>query len=396
MMKFEHFGKRDSPKSFVLPSKVVHGLGVAATVGDELTGAGVGRPLVVTDPGVQKAGLVEPVSSGLERSGLKPTVFDQISGEPSVEHVARGADAYRRGDCDALIAIGGGSAMDTAKAIGVEVAHDAPVLTYEAAPGKPVLERRIPYLVTVPTTAGTGSEVTQWAVIKDPARGIKFNVGGPLIAAHVAVIDPELHVRLPPRLTAATGVDALSHAIECYTCHFAQPLTDSVALLAMEYVAKYLRRAYADGGDIEARYGMAMAAMLAGVSYGSESAGAAHAMAQTLGGMVEVMHGECVAAMLAPVMEYNWMGNPTKFARMAQALGVDTRGMPENDAAAVAGEWVEELVLDLNIPDLGAQGVPEEDIPRYAKAAFDDPQTVGNPRDIDVDGYISIYERCFA
>lgn len=252
-----------------------------------------------------------------------------------------------------------------------------------------------PPLTTIPTTAGTGSEVTQWAVITDPVREFKFNTGGPLIAAHLTIIDPELHVSMPSHITAGTGIDALAHAIECYTCHFAQPMTDSVALLAIEYVGKYLRRAVANGQDIEARYGMAHAAMLAGLSYGSESAGAAHAMAQTLGGIYPIAHGPCVAAMLGPVMEYNWMGEPEKFARIAQALGVNTHELTLEEAAQAAVREVYQLVKDVQIPSLEEQGVPKEAVSRLAQEAFNDPQTVGNPRDLTVKSYEWIYNRCF-
>ncbi len=151
---------------------------------------------------------------------------------------------------------------------------------------------------------------------------------------------------MPPRVTAMTGMDVLSHAVECYTMHFAQPVTDAVALLAIEYTGAYLRRAYANGNDIEARYGMAQAAMLAGLSYGSESAGAGHAMAQTLGGIVPVAHGECVATMMGPVMEYNWKAAPKKFARIAQALGVDIHGLSEEEAAKAAVQEVYQLAED--------------------------------------------------
>src|SRR5690625_6963095 len=159
-------------------------------------------------------------------------------------------------------------------------------------------------ITTITTTAGTGSEVTQWAVITDEEREFKFNTGCPLIAAHLTILDPELHVSMPPHITAMTGIDALAHAIECYTMHYAQSVTDAVALLAIEYVGKYIRRAYSDGADIEARYGMDQAGMLAGVSYGSESAGAAHAMSQSIGGICTVEHGHWVASIFAYVLEY--------------------------------------------------------------------------------------------
>ncbi|WP_134703288.1 iron-containing alcohol dehydrogenase [Ammoniphilus sp. YIM 78166] len=391
-MRFERMGRL---KSFEMPTVVVHGIGVIKQAGEQIKNLGVSRVLLVTDPGVQKVGLTEGVIKSLKESDIDVVVYDKVEPNPSIYTVAKGSAMYVENGCDGLVAVGGGSSMDTAKAIGVEVVHGEPVLNYEAAPGKKPLAKRIPPLTTIPTTAGTGSEVTQWAVITDPAREFKFNTGGPLIAAHLTIIDPELHVSMPAHITAGTGIDALSHAIECYTCHYAQPMTDAVALLAMEYVAKYLRRAVSNGQDIEARYGMAKAAMLAGLSYGSESAGAAHAMAQTLGGIIPVAHGPCVAAMLGPVMEYNWMGEPEKFARIAQALGVNIHGMSQEEAAKAAVREVYHLVRDVQIPSLEQQGVPAEMIPRLAEEAYRDPQTIGNPRDINVKGYEWVYRRCF-
>lgn len=382
-------------KSFEMPTVVKHGIGAIKNIGDEVKNLGVKKALLVTDKGVYNAGLLEPIMESLKGAGLDYVLYDGVVANPPLEVVAAGTKMYLENNCEGLIAVGGGSSMDTAKAIGVEVVHGEPVLEYECADGKKPLSKRIPPLTTVPTTAGTGSEVTQWAVITDPAREFKFNTGGPLIAAHLTIIDPELHVSMPSHITAGTGMDALCHAIECYTCHYAQPITDSVALLAIEYCAKYLRRACANGHDIEARYAMAQAAMLAGLSYGSESAGAAHAISQTLGGILPVAHGPCVAAMLGPVMEFNWMGEPEKFARIAQAMGVNTFGMSMEETAKAAVDAVYQLVEDIGIPSLAEQGVSENMIPRLAKEAFNDPQTVGNPRDIDVKGYEWVYKRCF-
>jgi choline dehydrogenase len=382
-------------KEFVMPTKVISGIGVLKHVGEEAKALDIRKAMIVTDQGLYRSGLIQPVAERFKQAGIDVHVFHKIAGEPDTRLIALGAKTFQEQKCDGLVAVGGGSSMDTAKAIGVEAVHGEPVIRFEASErGKP-LEKRIPPLVTIPTTAGTGSEVTQWAVIKDPERQIKFNVGGPLIPAHLAVIDPELHLTMPKTITAATGIDALSHAIECYTMNQSQPLTDAVALMAIEYVAKYIRRAYANGHDIEARYHMAQAAMLAGLSYGSDSAGAAHAMAQTLGGMVPVMHGQCVSAILPAVMEYNWMGAPLKFARIAQAMGVDTRGMSTGEAAKAAVKEVARLVRDLNIPSLQEQGADPGQIDRYARVALEDPQTFGNPRDLDLDAYRWIYRRAF-
>src|SRR5690625_84425 len=391
-MKVEHM---HTLQEFEMPTAIKHGIGAIQYVGEEVKQLGVSKVLLVTDPGIYEAGVTKSVEDSLTNAGVKIVLFNKVEPNPPVRSVAEGSKIYNENECNGLIAVGGGSSMDTAKAIGVEVAHDASVLEYEAAEGKKPLSNRIPPLTTIPTTAGTGSEVTQWAVITDEEREYKFNTGGPLIAAHLTIIDPELHVSMPPHITAMTGVDALAHAIECYTMHYAQPVTDAVALLAIEYVATYIRRAYADGGDIEARYGMAQAAMLAGLSYGSESAGAAHAMSQTLGGIIPVAHGQCVATMMGPVMEYNWKGHPAKFARIAQAMGVDTFHMTTEEAAKAAVEEVYQLVEDLDIPSLEEQGVSPDMIDRLAKEAFNDPQTVGNPRDLTIKDYEWIYKRCF-
>ncbi|MCM2676949.1 iron-containing alcohol dehydrogenase [Alkalicoccobacillus plakortidis] len=381
--------------TFELPTAIKHGIGSIKYLGDEVKNLGVTRALLVTDPGIYNAGVTKPVEESLKKAGVEVVVFNKVEPNPPTRLIADGSAFYRDNDCNGLVAVGGGSSMDTAKAIGVEITHDGPVLDYEAAEGKKPLENRIPPLATIPTTAGTGSEVTQWAVITDEEREYKFNTGGPLIAAHLTIIDPELHTSMPPHVTAMTGIDAIAHAVECYTMKYAQPVTDAVALLAIEYAATYIRRAYSDGDDLEARYGMAQAAMLAGLSYGSESAGAAHAMSQSLGGMVPVAHGQCVAAMMGPVMEFNWKGAPGRFARIAQAFGINTTDMTTDDAAKAAVEYMYKLVEELDVPTLEEQGVDPEQTERWAKEALKDPQTVGNPRDLTLSDYEWLYKRCF-
>lgn len=381
--------------TFEVPTTIKHGIGSIKYVGEEIKQLGAEKVLLVTDPGIYQAGVTDPVEESLKNNGIEVVLFDKVEPNPAVRLINEGSKLYKEENCSGLIAVGGGSSMDTAKAIGVEVTHEGTVLDYEAAEGKKPLENRIPPLATIPTTAGTGSEVTQWAVITDEEREIKFNVGGPLIAAHLTIIDPELHTSMPPHVTAMTGIDAIAHAVECYTMKYAQPVTDAVALLAIEYAAKYIRRAYADATDIEARYGMAQAAMLAGLSYGSESAGAAHAMSQTLGGLIPVAHGQCVATMMGPVMEFNWKGAPDRFARIAQAFGINTHGMTTEEAAKAAVNYMYDLVEDLDIPNLEEQGVSPDLIDRLSEVAMEDPQTIGNPRDLTVEDYKWIYKRCF-
>ncbi len=384
-----------STRRYALPTEIRHGLGSLADLAQVVRELGMSRPLVVTDQGIAAAGILEEACQVLRRGEVDHVVFDQVVANPPVALVDQVAALYRREGCDGLIGLGGGSSMDTAKAVGVVVSNGGSILDYEWAEPQPI-RQRIPPTVCVPTTAGTGSEVTLWAVITDPERKVKFNVGGtPLIGAWVALVDPELTFGLPPAVTAGTGMDALAHAVECYTCAYAQPVTDAVALLAMEYVAKYLRIAFAQGHNAEARSRMSAAATLGGMAYGLESAGAAHAMSQSAGGVHNVPHGALTARLLGPVMEYNYMGEPEKFARMAQALGEDIRGLSVWQAAEKAVEAVYRLTEDLEIPTLQELGFREEEIPMLAQIAYEDPQTVGNPRDLSVAAYEQIYRRAF-
>jgi choline dehydrogenase len=321
-------------RSFEVPTVVKHAPGALECLADQVQALGVKRPMVVTDQGLVKAGLVERATAVLQAGAVDYVLFDGVVANPP--------------------------------------------------------------LITVPTTAGTGSEVTLWSVITDPNRHIKYNVGGTgLIAAYVALIDPLLMLDMPAHITSSTGLDALTHAIECYTCAYAQPWPDAVALWAIETLAQWLPIAFAQGHNVEARYKVAMAAMLAGMSYGTESAGAVHAMSQTAGGFYDLPHGVLTAAMLPPVMAYNYLGEPAKYARIAQAMGVNTWGMTMYEAAEAAVDAVTQFVKTLEIPSLVELGVKEEDLPTLIDLAYADPQTFGNPRDLTRNSYEQIYRSCF-
>src|SRR5437763_7913049 len=381
-------------RTYQSPTRLVQRLGAIRELGNEAALLGIRRPLLVTDPGVKAAGLLDTALEALRGSDVEPVGFDRVRANPPVDLVDEGAAEYRAQGCDGLVAIGGGSSMDTAKGIGVVAAHDGSILDYEW--GHNPIKNRIPPMIAVPTTAGTGSEVTLWAVITDPKRKIKYNVGGtPNIASWVAVIDPELSVKLPAAVTAGTGMDALAHAVECYTMSYHQPFTDAVALLAMEYVARYLRVAFSQAENLQARYHMSAAAMLAGLAYGTDSAGAAHAMSQTAGGVHDAPHGALTGRLLAPVMEYNYAGEPQRFARIAQALGLEIANKSVYKAAEVGVEYVYQLTEDLDIPSLSELGFSEDEIPLLAEKADADSQSIGNPRDVDARNYERIYARAF-
>ena len=381
----------DTVRSVEVPTRMVHGPGAVARLGELCGELGIRRPLLVTDKGVVAAGLVEPALARLAEAVL----FDGVRPNPDIELVGEGSATYREAGCDGLVALGGGSSIDAAKAIGVEIEHGGSILEYEYG-GTP-LTRRLPPLVAIPTTAGTGSEVTLWAVITDHERQIKFNVGGtPLIGPHAALIDPELMTGLPAAVTAATGMDALSHGIECYTCDYHQPFNDAVALHAIELVGSWLRTAVEDGSNLEARTHMAHAATLGGMAYGTESAGAAHAMSQSAGGVHDCPHGALTARVLVAVCRYNVPAAPERYARIAQALGVDTSGMDIDQAAYSGVEALARLTDDVGIPSLTELGFAETEIPMLARIAYEDPQTFGNAREVDVAAYEEIYREAFA
>ena len=381
----------ETVRTVEVPTRIVHGQGAISRLGEIVEELGVRRPLLVTDGGVAAAGLAERAVEHL----TDVVVFDGVRPNPDVELVGRVSEIYRSEGCYGLVALGGGSSMDTAKGVGVEVANGGSILEYEDG-GKPIT-RRVPPLVTVPTTAGTGSEVTLWAVITDHRRKIKFNVGGtPLIGAHVALIDPTLMVGLPTAITAATGMDALSHGIECYTCDYHQPFTDSFALTAIEYVSLWLRAACEDGANMEARTFMAHGATFGGMAYGTESAGAAHAMSQSAGGVHDCPHGALTARVLGPVCEYNAPAAPRRYARIALAIGVDVRELDPLDAARAGIEELYRLTEDVGIPTMKELGFSEDEIPMLARIAYEDPQTVGNPREVTVADYDEIYRNAFA
>ena len=380
----------DTVRVVSVPTRLVHGPGAVASLADECRALGITKPMLVTDPGVAAAGLVDRVLPHL--NGV--VVFDEVRPNPDIELVDRAAGVYRENGCDGLVGLGGGSSLDTAKSIGVVARHGGSIADYEW--GRDPIEERIPPLVAIPTTAGTGSEVTLWAVITDHERQLKFNVGGtPLIGAHVALIDPELMLGLPPAVTAATGMDALSHAIECFTCDYHQPFNDAVALHAIELVGRWLRRAVEDGTDLEARTHMAHAATLGGMAYGTESAGAAHAMSQSAGGVHDCPHGALTARVLGPVCAYNVPAAPERYARIAQALGIETSGMDVVEAARAGVEEVYRLTDDVDIPTMQELGFSEDEIPMLARIAFEDPQTQGNAREVDVPAYEEIYRAAF-
>jgi choline dehydrogenase len=351
-------GKQVVVNFFHLAPQIHYGPGAGALAGEALRGLGVRHVLVVTDQGVLDAGVIDPVLASIKDAGVACTVFSDLRTNPSERHVAAAADLYRAVECDGILGVGGGSSLDVAKSAAVVVADGGCITAYEdgarAVTGTP------PPLVQVPTTAGTGSEVVAGAIITDSTRTFKMHVVA--VPAQVALCDPRLTLTLPAGPTAASGIDALAHAIGAYTSVERQPLADAMALHAISTIHRWLPEAVEDGGDLRARDMMMTGALTAGISM--KGGGAAdHAFAHAVNALFDVHHGVGVALFLADAMEFNLPHLPDRFADIARALGVRAA---TGDAVALghAGiEAVRSLIARCPIPTPAEIGVVESDVP---------------------------------
>jgi len=363
---------------FFAPTKLIFGPGALARLPEVLPEGG--KPLVVTDTGLVDAGILAQVEEVLRSTGIAPAVFDEVEPNPRATTVHRGHERFQAEGCTCLVALGGGSPMDVAKGVGILATHGGDILEYPGASGKSP-ERPISHLVCVPTTYGTASEVTPFAVITDPEQKAKLTIASPFILPKVGILDPRLAAGLPFSVAGPTGMDALTHAIESYTNWLATPVTEALAIGAIELIGANLRQAAASDYDLEATERMLLASTTAGLAFSQTRVGIAHAMAHPLGGFFDVPHGVANAILLPHVMGYNLIACPDRFARIAAALGADVEGSTEMDAAREAVEAVRDLSEDLNIPgSLSEVGVTEDMIPTLAEGSMISGSIVVNPR----------------
>jgi len=369
-------------------TRIVFGRGRAADLPEEVKALGGSRVLLVSDPGVVAAGLAEPLLRALADGGIAATLFSDLSPNPRDGECRAAADAALAAAADVVVGLGGGSAMDVAKSAAALVTNGGTVRDWED-PRR--LERPPLPSVCLPTTAGTGSEVTFVAVITDERRHYKMTLLDRRLAPDVAIVDPVLTRTLPPALTAATGVDALTHAIEAYTCRAATPVTDVFALRAVELVSGALERAVADGDDMEAREQVLLGSTLAGIAFGNSDVGAVHCLGESVGGLYDTPHGVANAAFLAEVMAFNVPADPARHATLARALGVDTAGMDDEAAGHAAAERVRELRRRLGLPRLrDLPGVDPADFPRLAEMAAAHVCSPDNAREISAGDYLAL------
>jgi alcohol dehydrogenase len=357
-------------------------------------GLGRKKALLCTDKGVVSTGIVDEVAKELrEKAEVALEVFDGVVPNPTDVCIADGYRAFRDGECDMLISVGGGSVHDTAKAIGVMASHDGELWAYV---GVNKLRKSLPPLVAINTTAGTGSEVTRFAVITNTEKKTKLTIIDWRLTPVIAVNDPNLMIGMPPPLTAATGMDALTHAVEAYVSRIATPLTDVCAIKAIALIAEYLPKAYANGKDIEARSAMAYGQYLAGLAFNSAGLGCVHAIAHQLGGMYNLPHGLCNAVLLPWVQEFNLIACTDRLAEIAIAMGEVNSWLSKRALAEKAIETLRVLTMDLNIPQrLSELGIKEEDLPAIAKQALSDPSILTNPRHATEDEVVALLRKAF-
>ncbi len=386
--------------TFWMPTRVQFARGVAGErLGAQARALGVGgasvdRALLVTDPGLQAAGVCEALLDGLADAGLSTDVFDHVQGNPRDVHCLEGAELGRSVGAELVIGVGGGSAIDTAKCIALLITNGGHPRDWEdfgtlqAAP-LPVL--------AVPTTAGTGSEVSPSAIITDTERHKKMNLFDPRICPQVALVDPDLTLSMPPALTAATGMDALSHAVDSLHCALANPASDALALEGARLVALYLRRAVADGANLEARCGMMQASLTAGLAVGITDVAGCHCLAESIGAVYDHPHGVCCAATMSAIMEFNLPDPATaaRYARLAGAFGLATEGLLTETAARLAIDYVAALNTDLGIPPL-AELIRAEDLDVLAQKAAANTSAPSNPRPASVRDFRAMFAGALA
>ncbi|MCK5554376.1 MAG: iron-containing alcohol dehydrogenase [Deltaproteobacteria bacterium] len=374
-------GKAILTHPFFSPNRILFGFDAAEDVAAEVKQLDGKKVLIVTDPGVVEAGLVDAITIPLDSEGIPFSLYDQVEPEPPARIVEQCAQYLKNEECDLIIGVGGGSSLDLAKAASIMGTNEGSILNFCGVDLVP--KRGLPKIL-IPTTAGTGSEVTRSLVVTDEASKLKRPVISTHALSDVAIVDPMMTVSMPPKITADTGMDALAHAIESYVSVNATPFSDILAIEAITLIAENLAMAFAKGENIEARYQMSLAATISGLAFASGGLGAAHALSNPLGIEYHLPHGRANAIVLPYVMTFNLIGNPAKFALISEAMGEEVEGLPLMEAASLAVEAVKELLDQLKIPiRLRDYGISKKDIPKLVAGAMKASRHfVPNPRNL--------------
>jgi alcohol dehydrogenase class IV len=380
---------------FKTTALIANGPGAAKEAGSFAKGLGK-KALIVTDSHLIKIGLLKDIQNSLETAGVSFEIFDKVVTEPILEYTEEGLRMYQKIKADFLIAVGGGSPMDTAKAISALAMNPGKMSDFEGPnkiprPGAP--------LMAIPTTAGTGSEVSQFTIITDTTRNVKMLIASPYVLPRVALVDPFMTLTMPQEITAATGLDALTHAIEAYVSVKGQPITDALALNAVKLIFGNLRQAWCNGSNVEARTHMMMGALEAGLAFSNASVALVHGMARPIGAYFHVPHGISNAALLPTVMEFSIPGNPRRYADIAEAMGEITTGLSLLDAAYLSAKAVKRLNEDIKIPSLRGLGVDEKKfssiLDQMAADALASGSPGNNPRKATQQEIVELYRKAF-
>ncbi|MDU2065499.1 MAG: iron-containing alcohol dehydrogenase [Sporomusaceae bacterium] len=375
---------------FLLPTKIRYGAGIVSVLAEELRLLNVKKVMIITDKGLAATGLLQKISDLITAADVAFITYDAIEANPKDTNVEAAAELARQQGIDALVAFGGGSPIDAAKAVAVLTRQGGKVRDYQ---GKNKIKNDCLPLITIPTTAGTGSEVTFSSVITDTKEKFKFTIKSPAIAAKVAIVDPELTFTVPAMVTAATGIDALTHAIEGYTANCTEPIAEAVGLYAVEYIAQNILEAVTNGTNREARDKMMMGSLLAGLSFSHADVASVHCMAEALGSLYDAPHGMCNAILLPYVMEYNLPSVEYKYARIARAMGID-----EQDDAKAAQQGIEHikaLSQKIGLPGIRSLNIDKADFELLAEMSVKNGSNDSNPRAITKEGYMDLFDKAY-
>jgi alcohol dehydrogenase class IV len=380
---------------FKAPSVIVNGPGAAKEVGSFAKGFGK-KALIVTDSLLEKIGLLNEIKKSLEGAGISFAIYDKVVSEPTMEYTEEGLKIFKEAQAEFLIAVGGGSPIDTAKGISALARNPGKMSDFMGANKIPQMGAP---LIAIPTTAGTGSEVTQFTIITDTVKNVKMLIASPNIMPRVALVDPLMTLQMPQGITTATGLDALTHAIEAYVSVKAQPITDTLALQAIRLISGNLRQAWSDGGNVEARTHMIIGSLMAGLAFSNASVALVHGMARPIGAYFHVPHGISNAALLPTVIEFSILGNPRRYADIAEAMGEVTAGLSILDVAYLAAKAVKRLNEDLKVPTLKGLGVEEKKFNSVVNQMAVDAVASGspgnNPRKPTQEEIVELYRKAY-
>ncbi len=372
---------------FLLPTKVVMEPGLRERTGEHLCELGLKHVLIVTDAGVKAAGLLKSVYTSLEKSGITFDEIADVKANPRSEDINQAAQLFRGKGIEGLLAVGGGSAMDAAKAISLLLTHEGRIEDYE---GSFTLTHAIPPIVAIPTTAGTGSEVTCFSVITDTVRHFKMSVQDYRVGPALALLDSHILDTLPASIAAATGMDALTHAIEAYTGRVSNPISDGLALHAIRLISQHLKAAVLEPGNLHAREQMLVASLIAGMAFGNADVASVHCISEAIGGMYDTPHGVGNAIFLPFVFGHNRDADITRHAQVAYALGIDPNLSPAEAVEAAVG-YLFQMSKDLGIPRFAeVKGVREEDFLSIAEKSKKNFSDGSNAKEMTVETYREI------